>query len=167
MVDLFAALKGMFKPILTNSAVALIFEEPVSVPRIYTDDKKLSQILRNFISNALKFTQLGEVRVSAHCPIPSWVTFSVSDTGIGIAKEHQGALFKDFTQVDSPIQKRFRGTGLGLALSKRLAELLGGSVAMESELGHGSTFSVTIPVQFAHAQPSPTVETQTPTGSED
>ena len=130
MVDLFAALRGMFKPIVINPEVALIFEEPVDVPRIYTDDKKLSQILRNFISNALKFTQKG------------------ADTGIGIAKEHQGALFQDFVQLESPIQKRFRGTGLGLALSKRLAELLGGHVAVESQLGHGSTFSVVIPLHF-------------------
>ena len=135
MVDLFAALRGMFKPILTNESVTLVFEEPTDVPRIYTDDKKLSQILRNFISNALKFTQKGEVRVSAQYRTPDWVTFAVADTGIGIPKKHQGALFQDFVQVDSPIQKRFRGTGLGLALSKRLAELLGGSVAVESEVG--------------------------------
>ena len=68
MVDLFAALRGMFKPILTNQTVTLIFEEPSDLPRVYTDDKKLSQILRNFISNALKFTQQGEVRVSAVLP---------------------------------------------------------------------------------------------------
>jgi len=149
MVDLFAALRGMFKPILNNYAVALIFEEPIDVPRLYTDDKKLSQILRNFISNALKFTQKGEVRVSVtHLPVYDHVRFSVADTGIGIAKEHQSALFQDFVQVDSPIQKRLRGTGLGLALSKRLAELLGGEVSVDSELGKGSTFSVTIPVQF-------------------
>jgi signal transduction histidine kinase len=148
MVDLFSALKGMFKPILTNESVALIFEEPTDVPRVYTDDKKLSQILRNFISNAIKFTQKGEVRVSSKYRAPGWVTFSVADTGIGIAKEHQGALFQDFVQLDSPIQKRFRGTGLGLALSKRLAELLGGSVAVQSELGRGSTFSVIIPIHF-------------------
>ena len=148
MVDLFSALKGMFKPILTNESVALIFEEPTDVPRVYTDDKKLSQILRNFISNAIKFTQKGEVRVSSKYRAPGWVTFSVADTGIGIAKEHQGALFQDFVQLDSPIQKRFRGTGLGLALSKRLAELLGGSVAVQSELGRGSTFSIIIPIHF-------------------
>jgi signal transduction histidine kinase len=148
MVDLFAALRGMFKPILTNQSVALIFEEPTHVPRVYTDDKKLSQILRNFISNALKFTQKGEVRVSSQYRAPGWVTFSVADTGIGIAKEHQGALFQDFVQVDSPIQRRFRGTGLGLALSKRLAELLGGNVVVQSELGRGSTFSAIIPIHF-------------------
>ena len=67
MVDLFAALRGMFKPILDHDPMSLIFEEPLEVPRIYSDDKKLSQILRNFISNALKFTQRGEVRVTAQC----------------------------------------------------------------------------------------------------
>jgi signal transduction histidine kinase len=154
MVDLFAALRGMFKPILTNASVALIFEEPVDVPRVFTDDKKLSQILRNFISNALKFTQKGEVKVSSHCYTPGWVTFSVSDTGVGIAQEHLGALFQDFVQLDSPIQRRFRGTGLGLALSKRLAELLGGSVAVQSQLGEGSTFSVVIPILFSSDEPA-------------
>jgi len=149
MVDLFAALRGMFKPILTNEAVALVFEEPTNVPKIYTDDKKLSQILRNFISNALKFTQKGQVRVSSQYRAPGWVTFAVADTGIGIAEEDQKSLFQDFVQFDSPIQRRFRGTGLGLALSKRLAELLGGSVAVKSELGKGSTFFAIIPINFA------------------
>jgi signal transduction histidine kinase len=148
MVDLFAALRGMFKPILTSDHVALIFEEPIDVPRIYTDDKKLSQILRNFISNALKFTQKGEVRISAKSEHPDHVRFSVADTGIGIAKEHQSALFEDYVQIDSPIQKRLRGSGLGLALSKRLAEMLGGTVAVDSSLGVGSKFSAVIPVYF-------------------
>ena len=150
MVDLFAALRGMFKPILTNDAVTLTLEEPQGVTRVYTDDKKLSQILRNFISNALKFTQHGEVRVSA-VGEGGFVTFSVSDTGIGIAPEHHAAIFEDFVQVDSPIQKRLRGTGLGLSLSRKLAELLGGRVAVHSELGKGSTFSVTIPLRFEAA----------------
>jgi signal transduction histidine kinase len=148
MVDLFSALRGMFKPILTTEAVSLIFEEPVGITRVYTDDSKLSQILRNFISNALKFTQAGEVRVGARAGESGTVTFSVSDTGIGIPSEHHAAIFQDFVQVDSPIQKRLRGTGLGLSLSKRLAEILGGSVAVESELGVGSTFSVTIPTML-------------------
>jgi len=150
MVDLFAALRGMFKPILTNDAVTLTLDEPHGVTRVYTDDKKLSQILRNFISNALKFTQHGEVRVSA-VGEGGFVTFSVSDTGIGIAPEHHAAIFEDFVQVDSPIQKRLRGTGLGLSLSRKLAELLGGRVAVHSELGKGSTFSVTIPLRFEAA----------------
>ena len=151
MVDLFTALRGMFKPILTSQDVVLVFEEPQDIPKLYTDHHKLSQILRNFISNALKFTQHGEVRVTARRVDNEMVTFAVSDTGIGIAPEHHGAVFHDFAQLDSPIQKRLRGTGLGLSLSKRLAVLLGGSVGLESELGKGSTFTVTIPVQLKPA----------------
>jgi signal transduction histidine kinase len=158
MVDLFAALRGMFRPILTSTDVDLVFEEPHHVPRIYTDDKRLSQILRNFISNALKFTTHGEVRVTA-VGNGDRVTFAVKDTGIGIAAEHLPVLFQDFVQVDAPIQKRLRGTGLGLSLSKKIAELLGGSVAVQSEPGVGSTFSLTIPVQLTApatpARPSP------------
>jgi signal transduction histidine kinase len=148
MVDLFSALRGMFKPILQSDAVTLIFEEPHDIPEIYTDHKKLSQILRNFISNALKFTPRGEVRVSARLIPDGRVTFCVADTGIGIAAEHIGALFNDFVQVDAPIQKRLRGTGLGLSLSRKLALLLGGDVAVESALGQGSKFSVTLPVEL-------------------
>ncbi len=149
MVDLFSALRGMFKPIVGSGAVSLIFEEPGPVPQIYTDDKKLSQILRNFISNALKFTAEGEVRVTARMVSEHMLEFAVGDTGIGIAPDHLPALFSDFVQVDTRIQKRLRGTGLGLSLAKKFAELLGGSVAVESELGKGSRFSVSIPARYS------------------
>jgi signal transduction histidine kinase len=148
MVDLFSALRGMFRPIIASSKMTLVFEEPQSVPRLFTDDKKLSQILRNFISNALKFTPGGEVRVSARSIDNDTVEFAVSDTGIGIAEDHLPALFADFVQLDTRIHKRLRGTGLGLSLAKKFAELLGGRVAVESELGKGSRFSVLIPVQY-------------------
>ncbi len=147
MVDLFSALRGMFKPVLTNAEVNLVFEEPVDVPKLFTDDRKLSQVLRNFISNALKFTPKGEVRVSVARTDEDHVTFRVADTGIGIAPEYHHTVFEDYSQVESTLQKRLRGTGLGLSLSKRLAELLGGRVTLESELGSGSVFSVTIPVR--------------------
>ncbi len=149
MFDLFSALRGMFRPIVDASAVDLIFEEPVGLPRLYTDDKKLAQILRNFISNSLKFTTRGEVRVSARLEGADKVRFAVSDTGIGIAPELHGALFEDFSQVDSPLQKRLRGTGLGLSLCKRFAALLGGEVGMDSKPGVGSTFFVIIPLALA------------------
>ncbi|QHC96261.1 MULTISPECIES: sensor histidine kinase [unclassified Pseudomonas] len=149
MFDLFSALRGMFRPIVDASAVDLIFEEPVGLPRLYTDDKKLGQILRNFISNSLKFTTRGEVRVSARLEGVDKVRFAVSDTGIGIAAELHGALFEDFSQVDSPLQKRLRGTGLGLSLCKRFAALLGGEVGLESTPGVGSTFFVIIPLAIA------------------
>ena len=148
MVDLFSALRGIFRPIVASGAVSLIFEESDSVPRLYTDDKKLSQILRNFISNALKFTQEGEVRVTAKMLDDRMLEFAVSDTGIGIAQDHLPALFSDFVQIDARIQKRLRGTGLGLSLAKKFAELLGGSVSVQSELGKGSRFSVLIPSRY-------------------
>lgn len=148
MMDLFSALRGMFKPILGTRDVDLIFEEPSELPKLYTDDKKVSQILRNFISNALKFTVSGTIRVVAACPTSEVVIFSVRDTGIGIAPEHLKGIFEDFVQIDSPLQKRVRGTGLGLALTKRLAELLGGRIAVESEVGKGSIFSVTLPIRL-------------------
>ncbi len=149
MVDLFSALRGMFRPIVSSSAVVLIFEESESIPRIYTDDKKLSQILRNFISNALKFTVEGEVRVTAAMVGTDMVEFAVSDTGIGIAQELLPSLFSDFVQLDTRIHKRQRGSGLGLSLARKFSELLGGRVSVESRAGKGSRFSVLIPIRYS------------------
>jgi signal transduction histidine kinase len=151
MVDLFAALRGMFKPIVATTSVSLFFDEPKDDIKLFTDDKKVSQILRNFISNALKFTPIGEVRVAARMVDADTVEFAVSDTGIGIAAEHLPNLFADFVQIDVRLQKRLRGSGLGLSLARKFAELLGGRVAVESVLGKGSRFSVVIPVRFAGA----------------
>jgi len=150
VTDLFSALRGMLRPMLAQStAIDLVFEEPESVPTLFTDESKVSQILRNFVSNALKYTESGEVRVRARAHPDGCIMFSVSDTGIGIAPEHQDRIFQEYTQIDSPLQHRVKGTGLGLPLSRKLAELLGGSVTVESELGRGSTFHVVIPVEFA------------------
>ena len=163
LVDLFSALRGMFKPILVNPDVVLIFDEPQCAQQaLFTDDRKLSQILRNYISNALKFTVKGEIRVAAVQNDDDTITFSVSDTGIGIPKELQSAIFQDFAQIESPIQKRLRGTGLGLSLSKRLAELLGGSVGLRSELGVGSTFTLTLPFKLPTSAPPPVPERRAP-----
>ena len=148
MVDLFAALRGMFKPIASSSTVSLVFDEPEGDIKLYTDDKKLSQILRNFISNALKFTQQGEVVVSARLLEGERVEFAVSDTGIGIDAEHIKTLFNDFVQINVPLQKRLRGTGLGLSLARKFAELLGGQVGVDSEVGRGSRFWVRLPSRF-------------------
>jgi signal transduction histidine kinase len=149
MVDLFSTLRGMFKPILLNENLSLTFEEPRGDVKLYTDDRKLSQILRNFISNALKFTERGEVRVSAREGREGTVTFTVSDTGIGIATENLDRIFEEFAQIDHPLQRRFKGTGLGLPLSRRLARLLGGDVGVESVVGQGSTFSLELPIVYA------------------
>ena len=153
---LFGALRGMLRPLLMNQSLALIFEEPDDLPPIYSDESKLSQILRNFISNALKYTERGEVRVTARLtPDRANVEFSVADTGIGIPESDVARVFDEFVQIENPLQRRVKGTGLGLPLSRRLADLLGGTVAVSSTLGVGSTFSVTIPMVFHGTRPSP------------
>jgi CheY-like chemotaxis protein len=122
------------------------------VPTMFTDEGKISQILRNFISNALKFTENGRVVVSAtHDRDAGTVTFSAQDTGIGIAPEDQGRIFEEFVQLESPIQNKVKGTGLGLPLARKLAELLGGHITVESEPGRGSRFSAVIPAVYPGA----------------
>jgi signal transduction histidine kinase/ActR/RegA family two-component response regulator len=151
--NLFAALRGMLRPLLVNESVALVFEEPEDVPLLRTDEGKVSQILRNFLSNALKFTERGEIRVTARlAPDGASVLCAVADTGMGIAAEDQERIFEEFTQLDNPVQKRVRGTGLGLPLVRKLATLLGGHVSVESTLGVGSTFTATIPLVYAGAE---------------
>jgi signal transduction histidine kinase/ActR/RegA family two-component response regulator len=151
--NLFAALRGMLRPLFVNESVALVFEEPEDVPLLRTDEGKVSQILRNFLSNALKFTERGEIRVTARlAPDGASVLCAVADTGMGIAAEDQERIFEEFTQLDNPVQKRVRGTGLGLPLVRKLATLLGGHVSVESTLGVGSTFTATIPLVYAGAE---------------
>jgi signal transduction histidine kinase/DNA-binding response OmpR family regulator len=164
VVDLFAALRGMLRPMLLNQAVDLVFEDVEDIPAMFSDEGKISQILRNFISNALKFTERGEVRVSASAAGNHRVQFSVSDTGIGIAPEDQVRIFQDFVQVDNPIQRRVKGTGLGLPLSKKLATLLKGDIRVESQPGVGSTFRLELPLR--HEEETPLALTPAPRVSE-
>ena len=148
----FGALRGIFRPLLATDDVVLIFDDTSAVPSIYSDEAKVSQILRNFISNALKFTEHGEVRVWAQLQNDQ-VRISVRDTGIGIAPEHLGRIFEEYSQIDSPLQRRTRGTGLGLPLCRKLAALLGGSIEVTSELGSGSAFSLVLPRRYDSAEP--------------
>jgi signal transduction histidine kinase/CheY-like chemotaxis protein len=153
--NLFAALRGMLRPLLLNQSVDLVFEDANHIKEIYSDEGKVSQVLRNFISNALKFTERGEVRISAEMCGVNEVCFSVADTGIGIAPADQELIFQEFMQVDSPIQRRVKGTGLGLPLSRKLALLLGGDVTVRSELGRGSVFTLRIPLRYRDAAEEP------------
>lgn len=150
VTDLFGALRGMFKPLSVRESVALIFADPdAALPELSTDQGKVSQILRNLISNALKFTEAGSVRVTARVAADTdMVVFAVADTGVGIAPENHRRVFEEFTQVENPLQKGVKGTGLGLPLSQRLAGLLGGSIDVASELGKGSVFSLAIPTRL-------------------
>jgi signal transduction histidine kinase/FixJ family two-component response regulator len=149
IADMFDTLKGMLRPLLVTDTVKLLFDIPRPLPIMQTDEAKLSQILRNFISNALKFTERGEVLVTAEQTTGTDVVkFSVKDTGLGIEKENQDLIFEEFSQVASHLQRGVKGTGLGLPLCKKLAHLLGGTISLESEMGAGSIFSVSIPVNY-------------------
>ena len=117
------------------------------------DPMRVRQVLYNLISNALKFTERGEVRVTA-ASAGEWLALSVSDTGVGIHPARVGALFEKFTQEDASTTRRFGGTGLGLAICRELADLMGGRIDVASRLGEGSTFVVSLPlarVGEAHA----------------
>ncbi|HTZ74452.1 MAG TPA: ATP-binding protein [Candidatus Aquilonibacter sp.] len=148
--SLFAALRGMLRPLLMqNSSINLVFEEPEGIPELYSDEAKVSQILRNFISNALKFTDRGEVRVSISRGHGETVVFAVQDTGFGIAEEDQERIFQEWAQVEGKRQHAVKGSGLGLPLSRRFAQMLGGDVYVRSRLGEGSTFFASIPIVFS------------------
>jgi signal transduction histidine kinase/DNA-binding response OmpR family regulator len=150
IADLFGALRGMLKPLLVESSLNLVFEPADDLPTLFTDEQKISQILRNFISNAIKFTPRGEVRVTARLKDAA-IEFAVADTGVGISLSDQGIIFEEFGQIENGMQRRVKGTGLGLPLSRKLAELLGGSVTVRSEVGVGSTFYFEVPLLYAGA----------------
>ena len=154
--ELFSTLRGMLRPLLVAPTVSLVFDDASDLPPLLGDETKLAQIVRNFLSNALKFTEAGEIRVSALLiddDSPPRVQIRVADTGIGIAPENQEKVFEEFTQVDSALQARVRGTGLGLPLCRRLAAVMKGRVWVESELGKGSSFYVEVPLHLGE-QPS-------------
>ncbi len=158
--ELFSALRGMLRPLLIGDSVKLAFIEPTAPLKLQTDEAKLSQILRNFISNALKFTEAGEIIVNATwLPEEQQIRFSVSDTGVGIAADDLQLIFEEFSQLENPLQRRVKGTGLGLPLCKNLATLLRGSVAVASTPGVGSVFSVILPLTFTSDQAESPCET--------
>jgi adenylate cyclase len=125
----------------------LVVEAPENVGKLTADSMRLKQILLNLLSNACKFTKEGEValRVRKVADGRDWVELAVADTGIGLTAEQQAKLFQDFTQADSLTARRYGGTGLGLALSRKLARMMGGDVTVTSEPGQGSVFTVRLP----------------------
>jgi len=145
VADLLASLRGMMQPLAKGGVALVIDDPPPSVPELETDVGKVSQILRNLTSNALKFTEKGHVRVRVSSPAADRVRVDVIDSGIGILPEDQERVFDEFVQIDSAIQRRVRGSGLGLPLSRRLAEFLGGTLTVTSKPGTGSTFTLEVP----------------------
>ncbi|MDT8446070.1 MAG: ATP-binding protein [bacterium] len=141
---------AMLLPVAKKAQVNIqVHIEPQAFLWVETDELRLRQVLNNLLGNAIKFSHQGSqvhlgVRLAASGGGYLQLQFSVQDWGIGIAQEHQQGIFEQFTQVDSSATRRYSGTGLGLALVKRLSELLGGKVWLESKLGEGSTFHFTI-----------------------
>jgi signal transduction histidine kinase/DNA-binding response OmpR family regulator len=163
--EFFGALRGMLKPLLAGNSLDLIFESHPDVPTLFTDEGKVSQVLRNLISNALKFTRKGHIHVTAEHTAEGWIVFRVADTGIGISGDNLDRIFEEFVQIEGELQSQVKGTGLGLPLSRRLAGLLGGTLDVESTLGQGSTFTLRIPAYFGQSQPQTQLQTQIEEGS--
>ena len=144
--DLLTTIRGMLRPLVVSDAVALVVDPADPAWRLYSDEGRVSQVLRNLVSNSVKFTEQGEIHVTAAYDADAdQFVFAVRDTGIGIAPEHMETIFEEYVQVDSLLQRRATGTGLGLPLSRKLAALLGGTLSAESEVGVGSTFRLVVP----------------------
>ncbi|MEV0268082.1 ATP-binding protein [Hamadaea sp. NPDC050747] len=142
---IFDTLRGTLRAVPTAEGTDLVVQEPTGVPALRTDPIMLAQVLRNLLTNALKFTPSGEVRLSAAYE-NDVVSLTVEDTGIGIPPEEQGRVFEEFYQVRHALQAKLTGTGLGLPYARRLVEVLGGTLDLESEIGRGSRFTVRLPV---------------------
>ncbi len=133
------------EPLATTKNLTLTLDIPQGLAAAHGDERRLTQVLLNLVGNALKFTDAGEIKISAKAHGDSF-TISVRDTGPGIAPADQGKIFEEFQQAENAATRKKGGTGLGLAISKRIVEMHGGRIWVESELGQGSTFSFTLPV---------------------
>ncbi|MEK7949320.1 response regulator [Luteolibacter soli] len=144
--ELVASLRGTFDPIASQRSLHLTMEVAPGTPATFdTDSQRLEQVLKNLLSNALKFTEHGNVSLTVKPAGQGRIAFAVEDTGIGIAPEQQRLIFEPFQQADSTTERKYGGTGLGLSISRELTRLLGGEMTLISEPGKGSTFTVIIP----------------------
>jgi len=142
-----------FAPVATQRNLAFGLQMMPGAPEwLETDESRISQVLKNLLSNALKFTEKGSVRMEVGGTADGRLVFAVKDTGIGIAPEQQAQIFEAFRQADGSTHRKYGGTGLGLSISRDLARLLGGDIYLESAPGRGSTFSLVLP-QY-HEEPA-------------
>ena len=135
-------------PVISRSKLTVAPRLWPDLPTVYSDRQKVKQIIVNLLSNALKFTHEGGIRITvAYSPAERTASVAVADTGIGISPENHEKIFEDFRQVDDSPSRQYGGTGLGLAICRRLAMALGGRITLESTMGVGSTFTLTMPVE--------------------
>jgi signal transduction histidine kinase/DNA-binding response OmpR family regulator/CHASE3 domain sensor protein len=146
-----AMVKGLvpgFQPVAQQRGLSFEVTVSPTCPAVLDSDRqRVEQVLRNLLSNAFKFTEQGGVTLDVAAGAQGEVVFAVSDTGIGIPAEQQQRVFEAFQQADGTISRKYGGTGLGLSISLELARLLGGTIAVHSEAGKGSTFTLTLPAQ--------------------
>ncbi|MBX8575290.1 response regulator [Pseudomonas cichorii] len=146
-------LRCMFQPLATEKSLDFVVEvQPGTPTMLFTDRQRLEQILKNLLSNAIKFTESGTVSMIVSRQPGSGIVFTVRDSGIGIAPEHQQSIFEAFRQADGTTNRRYGGTGLGLSISRDLAALLGGSISVTSAPGQGSIFSLVLPEQYVEQE---------------
>ena len=145
LIDLVREVTTELEPIIAKSRLQVVCKLSSDLPPMRTDRQKVKQILVNLLSNALKFTQKGSITIKAQPAGRHTVSVAVIDTGIGIPKDDHVRIFEDFRQVDSTPRRAYGGTGLGLSICRRLTTMLRGTLKVESRLGHGSTFTLTLP----------------------
>lgn len=155
-------LRAVFAPSAEAKGIGFEIEiAPATAAALETDPQRLEQVLKNFLSNAIKFTPTGKVVLAASAHDHEAIAFTVRDTGVGIAAEQQRLIFEPFRQADGTISRKYGGTGLGLSISRELARLLGGEVSVDSREGEGSAFTLLLPLAFdpvngiSAAQPEP------------
>jgi CheY-like chemotaxis protein/CHASE3 domain sensor protein len=166
LARLTADLRQTFDPIARDRALSFSIEPASGVPTaIGTDRQRLEQVLKNLLSNAFKFTESGGVSLAIAPVGDDRLAFTVTDTGIGISPEQHQAIFDAFRQADGAINRKFGGTGLGLSISRELTRLLGGSISLKSEPGVGSSFTVTIPLEYDPALVEARAEPSAPVGT--
>ena len=148
IADLVAEVKSELEPIIIRSKLAVAVDVPKNLPQMVSDRQKVKQILLNLLSNSLKFTHLGGITITARrFPKERELALSVADTGIGVAPEDQDKIFEDFRQLDNSPTRAYGGTGLGLSICRRLATMLDGRISLQSRVGKGSTFTLTLPTK--------------------
>jgi signal transduction histidine kinase/HAMP domain-containing protein/ActR/RegA family two-component response regulator len=165
MATLVEYVEAAFRPVAVDKGLTFRVEVSADVPeQLFTDEQRLQQVLRNLLANAVKFTAAGDVRLHISraanveftgplAAAPEVVAFAVSDTGVGIAEDKLRVIFDAFQQADGTTSRRYGGTGLGLSISRDIARLLGGEIRARSRIGHGSTFTLYLPVRYVQRRP--------------
>lgn len=148
------------RPLLTQNHNTLVVNCPTTIGSMRADITKLRQSLFNLLSNASKFTNNGTVTLTVERREANWMTFAVSDTGIGMTPEQQSKLFQAFTQADASTTRKYGGTGLGLVITQQFCQLMGGDIQVESEAGKGTTFTLRLPEQVQPLQPEPSIPSE-------